>query len=68
MRSEEDTFRKLQRLSYSEIRQIYMSAVIDFVKINGNNAHTTSPIVDFEKYGWTAKEYLAEHIKLRENK
>ena len=60
MNTENDTYKILRRVSYPEMRRLRHKALMELIYLNGNGASTTEAIIDFEKYGWTEKEYL-EH-------
>jgi len=54
MNSEEDTFNRLRRIPYEEMRNIYMSDDKAIISHSGYIEYTKKL---FEKYGWTIKDY-----------
>lgn len=60
MNTEDDTFKKLKRISFEEMQRIRHHIIMEFTSSNGQGSKTCNDIVDYEKYGWTYTEYLKE--------
>lgn len=66
MKTEEDTFRRLQRISYEEMREISKNIILEFLQGHSVGMFE-GELIPYEKYGWTKEEYMAEYARRHKN-